>query len=176
MSLERGFLAYATTTFVGNAVEEGLSLDAWNNRFAETAAILAQYTVSDSSDDQFDFSQAQEMFLELQQPDMEMRTTCRHVISLASRYQRIFNEGPRSRPYFVTERGLLGLGSRKLQAGDQIWVLAGAHTPYILRPTEAADEYRLVGDCFILNHMHGEILGDRYGLMGTAAKDQDCLR
>ena len=46
--------------------------------------------------------------------------------------------------------------------GDQVWVLAGASAPIILQPTLNTSELLYAGDAFILDHTHGEILGDRY--------------
>lgn len=62
------------------------------------------------------------------------------------------------RSLFLTQqRSLLGLGVDGMREGDQIWLLADAGAPFILRPTETKDHFRLIGDCFILDHMNGEI-------------------
>ena len=61
------------------------------------------------------------------------------------------------RTLFLTTEGIPGLGTLAMRAGDEIWMLAGASTPMILRPAANAGGYQFVCDCFILDHMHGEI-------------------
>lgn len=39
--------------------------------------------------------------------------------------------------FFVTEKGMLGLGPSDTKAGDEIWVLDGGHMPIVLRPRKA---------------------------------------
>ena len=70
---------------------------------------------------------------------------------------------------FLTQAGLLGMGPQCAEVGDQVWVLRGASTPFVLRPTggggggkEEEGQFRFVGDAFILDHMQGEILGEGY--------------
>ena len=65
---------------------------------------------------------------------------------------------------FITDRGLLGMGPSCAAEGDQIWVLRGARRPFVLRPVpDREGEFWFVGGCFILDHMHGEMLDERYG-------------
>jgi hypothetical protein len=40
--------------------------------------------------------------------------------------------------------------------GDEVWVLGGAATPYVLRPI-GGGRYRLVGDAYVHGIMHGEV-------------------
>jgi hypothetical protein len=65
---------------------------------------------------------------------------------------------------FRTRRGLLGWGYDTVLKGDQVWVLADGSVPFVLRPAEKEGEYRFYGDSFILDHLHGEIMSDRYNL------------
>ncbi|KAF9892254.1 hypothetical protein FE257_002031 [Aspergillus nanangensis] len=44
----------------------------------------------------------------------------------------------------------LGMGSRNLEPGDEVWVLPGSRVPYILRPL-GNGEYRFVGDAEYLD-------------------------
>ena len=65
---------------------------------------------------------------------------------------------------FITERGLLGVGPSCAEEGDQIWVLRGARRPFVLRPVANREgEFWFAGGCFILDHMHGEMMDERYG-------------
>lgn len=61
----------------------------------------------------------------------------------------------KSRRYFITEGGRLGLGTRSLGVGDEVWVLGGAETPVLLRKN-ADGQYRLIGECYVHGIMHGE--------------------
>jgi len=63
-----------------------------------------------------------------------------------------------SRVLFCTDDGLLlGLGPAEMQAGDELWVLSGAKTPSVLRPT-ATGRYRFLGEAFVYGLMHGQAL------------------
>ncbi|KAK5659430.1 hypothetical protein OQA88_631 [Cercophora sp. LCS_1] len=63
-----------------------------------------------------------------------------------------------SRTVFCTDDGMqLGLGPTGMQAGDELWVLSGAKTPSILRPTETG-RYRFLGAAFVYGLMHGQAL------------------
>jgi hypothetical protein len=65
---------------------------------------------------------------------------------------------------FKTERLHLGSGPYHIQGGDQVWVIFNARMPFVLRPTGNANEFNLVGDCYMQGFMHGEMLDDQYGL------------
>lgn len=63
------------------------------------------------------------------------------------------------RSFFITRKGYMGLGPPHLTVGDDVAVLAGGNTPFILRKTSekiiedygARQCHMLVGDCY----MHG---------------------
>jgi hypothetical protein len=58
----------------------------------------------------------------------------------------------------VTNTGYLGLGNP--QPGDEVWVLLGGNSPFVLRPVPDSSQYRLVGDCYVQGIMDGEALAD----------------
>ena len=60
-----------------------------------------------------------------------------------------------SRRIFRTRENYLGNGPRSIRPGDQVWILAGAKIPFILRPQENG-KYVLVGDSYVHGIMHGE--------------------
>jgi hypothetical protein len=60
------------------------------------------------------------------------------------------------RSFCVTERGLIGMGSGYMTAGDLVVVPFGCSTPITLRPEGRRNEYRYVGDVYIDGYMHGE--------------------
>lgn len=69
-----------------------------------------------------------------------------------SRLRRGFSS---SRRVFRTRENYLGNGPRKTKPGDQVWILAGAKVPFVLRPQETG-KHVLVGDCYVHGIMHGE--------------------
>ena len=69
--------------------------------------------------------------------------------------------------FSVSKRGLFGLGPQSTQPGDQIWALATADAPLVLRPLEPPGTYSYVGACFILDHMNGEMVSEEYVTKGV---------
>jgi hypothetical protein len=64
-----------------------------------------------------------------------------------------------SRAFFITADGYMGLGSPEL--GDEIWVLFGGDTPFILRPSVSDPGcHQLIGSCFVHGLMDGEAMVD----------------
>lgn len=76
----------------------------------------------------------------------------------------------RSRRFFITNTGLMGLGPPQTRVDDQVFLLDGGSCPFLLRPTGRASlqapngteeiRYKLVGDCYIQGLMYGEGLTD----------------
>lgn len=65
---------------------------------------------------------------------------------------------------FRTELGYLGLGLNTVQAGDQVWQLAGTRTPFVLRPTQTVsgeEQYHFVAECYVHGVMYGEAVDGR---------------
>lgn len=65
------------------------------------------------------------------------------------------------RALFRTTRGTLGTGPLTLEPDDEIWAIARADTPFVLRPFETDSKpkkFRLVGDCYLHEYMHGELV------------------
>jgi hypothetical protein len=61
-----------------------------------------------------------------------------------------------SRRLFVTNNGYMGLGPTYIEVGDLICVLFGCSVPLILRKQN--DFYTVLGECFVLGLMDGEIM------------------
>ena len=59
--------------------------------------------------------------------------------------------------FFITSDGHLGIGPESTQPGDQIVVLDGARSPFVLRNLEDSTDYALLGGSFVLGLMHGEV-------------------
>ena len=64
----------------------------------------------------------------------------------------------------MTEDGHLALGLRSVQLADQVWLLTDARTPFLLCPTINSDTFTLIGDCFMLDFMQGEMLDGQWGV------------
>jgi hypothetical protein len=60
------------------------------------------------------------------------------------------------RRFFVTERGMLGLGPQRVREGDVVVVLFGGSTPFLLRPVKDGWHWRLVGMCYVHDVMEGQ--------------------
>jgi len=56
------------------------------------------------------------------------------------------------RDFFATQDGRFGIGPRSLDKGDEIWLLEGGRTPFILRNN------RMIGEAYVHGIMHGEAL------------------
>ncbi|KPM42000.1 hypothetical protein AK830_g4586 [Neonectria ditissima] len=72
------------------------------------------------------------------------------------RFGRCFRNYASHRRFFVTSRGLWGLGPAVAQKGDVCAVLFGADIPFVLRPMATVGEYKLVGECYMYSFMYGE--------------------
>jgi len=60
-----------------------------------------------------------------------------------------------SRRLFLTTDSYLGLGAMSAQQGDQVWILPGTNSPFILRPADNG-QFRLIGEAYVHGIMHGE--------------------
>lgn len=66
--------------------------------------------------------------------------------------------GRLTRGFFRT-RNTLGMGSRSVRPGDEIWFIYGATVPIILRPL-ANGNYRFMGVAYVHGVMYGEAGGE----------------
>ncbi len=62
----------------------------------------------------------------------------------------------RNRSLFITENGRVGIGNNILQPGDQVWLLAGAKVPFLLRGANAYT-MQVVGEAYVDGVMYGEM-------------------
>lgn len=61
----------------------------------------------------------------------------------------------RFRRLFLTDGNYIGLRAQSTQIGDQVWLVSGPSTPFILRPMQNS-RYRLIGEAYV----HGIIRGE----------------
>ncbi len=59
---------------------------------------------------------------------------------------------------FVTDGGLLGLGSWSLEPGDSVWIVPGSWLPMIFRNTDIENHFEVMGPAYVHGIMHGEAL------------------
>ena len=64
------------------------------------------------------------------------------------------------RKLFQTTGNLMGMGSRSIQADDEVWLIRDSKTPLILRPKAGTEDFLLVGEAYLHGFMHGEMLDD----------------
>lgn len=66
------------------------------------------------------------------------------------------------RCFYVTEKGNMGLAYPGVRPGDGVCALMGMRMPVVLRRVEGEHDdgnaYHFIGDCFLLDHMDGEIM------------------
>ena len=64
-----------------------------------------------------------------------------------------------ARRFFTTDEGFLGLGPYSMRPGDEVFLVTRSKVPFVLRKVEGpahANEYRLVGECYVRGFMRGE--------------------
>jgi hypothetical protein len=64
----------------------------------------------------------------------------------------------KNRSFFVTKRGYIGIGPDTMEPGDMMCTLFGSTVPFILRPVEGSEKFRLIGESYV----HGSWTGS-YG-------------
>lgn len=65
--------------------------------------------------------------------------------------------------FFITEKGLMGIGSSDTQAGDEVFILFGGNMPFVLREINKVDRsgcYKYVGHSYVHGIMDGEAVQD----------------
>jgi hypothetical protein len=61
---------------------------------------------------------------------------------------------------FKTGKGFMGICRGPCQAGEQVWALRNAHVPFVLKESSLLGSFEVVGTCFILDKMQGEMIRD----------------
>jgi len=59
--------------------------------------------------------------------------------------------------FCVMITGYMALVPEEAEVGDEILAVYGARVPFVLRPVQGTDEYRLVGECYVHGVMNGEL-------------------
>ncbi|KAF2279576.1 uncharacterized protein EI97DRAFT_180682 [Westerdykella ornata] len=79
-----------------------------------------------------------------------------------SEFENRMREVKKGRRMFRTERDLLGMGTKSVREGDEVWILPGAKVPFVLRPVKGKTpkRFRLVEEAYLHGYMDGEVLGE----------------
>lgn len=80
------------------------------------------------------------------------------------------------RSLFVTDNGFMGLGPTDAVPGDEVVVLLGGSTPFVLRSENGFQNFKLVGECYVegimdceaLHHVREELEADGCRLSPTS--------
>ncbi|MCJ1390769.1 hypothetical protein MMC18_003630 [Xylographa bjoerkii] len=77
-----------------------------------------------------------------------------------SPYAELLAARIKNRQFFITSEKWIGMAPWFALRGDKIAILAGAETPFILRPSGNEEKYRIVADCYLHGSMYGELLNE----------------
>jgi hypothetical protein len=69
-------------------------------------------------------------------------------------FNETINSSLKSRAFFITESGYMGLGPLGIDTGDMVCILRGCNVPFLIRNEN--NHYILVGECFVWGLMDGE--------------------
>ncbi|CAH0045520.1 unnamed protein product [Clonostachys solani] len=61
-----------------------------------------------------------------------------------------------ARVCFCTNNNYIGMGNFRAEVGDEVWLLEGGRTPFILRRLSKENEYQLIGEAYLHGFMYGE--------------------
>ena len=81
-------------------------------------------------------------------------------IDTNSQFQHHTRAPAPGRAFFVSSTGFIGLCPKNTIPGDEIYILLGAATPFVVRGSENKI-VRFIGECLILGVMYGEALEGR---------------
>ena len=87
--------------------------------------------------------------------DTTNEITWKEALEFRTRFESI-GYGSR-KAMMVTDSGRLVSGPVATQTKDKVCVIAGARAPFIVRPNDGGNAFRLVGECFVYGLADGEI-------------------
>ncbi|KAK0271633.1 hypothetical protein LTR35_013387 [Friedmanniomyces endolithicus] len=85
-------------------------------------------------------------------------TTAADKIKEASEYNRAFFQHGAGRVLFTTDSGFVGLSRTTIDVGDQVCLLAGGQTPFVLRSLH--DNHQFVSEAYVHGIMDGKSWAD----------------
>jgi hypothetical protein len=82
------------------------------------------------------------------------------------KFQHSMDDMVEARSFFITQQGYMGVGPRKLEVDDEVWVLFGSRVPFALRRLQDVAKsaaigkrdrnYISIGECYLHGIMKGE--------------------
>jgi hypothetical protein len=84
------------------------------------------------------------------QADLDKTLTYSYCAGLKEGY-------PAGRRFFVSNEGLMDLVPDGVAAGDEICILFGGYTPFVIRRLEGGN-YEFIGECYVHGLMDGEAM------------------
>jgi hypothetical protein len=91
----------------------------------------------------------------LQQQAEEQSGT--HSDDRVQQYAAVFASASLHRCFFITKEGYTGIGPKTMRQGDDVVVLLGGRTPYVLSPVnEIEGEFKFVGECYVRGLVSGQ--------------------
>ena len=106
---------------------------------------------------QYDKSYSQRKACE--ERDFDVMQSSKHL----QPYLKDRTTGPSSSSIFTTDDGFIGIGPAFIEQGDDVFVVAGAAYPLILRASAMTPaRYEYVGECYLAGIMQGEVSGQPF--------------
>jgi hypothetical protein len=115
-------------------------------------ATLVEVSLLDTSNTFFNLEQISGTLRILGGPDNEERM---RLLNRKDEFIAASKPIIESRRLLLTDRNYLGVGSQSAQIGDQVWIISGPSTPFILRPMPNG-RYKLIGEAYVHGIMKGE--------------------
>ncbi|KAH7066085.1 heterokaryon incompatibility protein-domain-containing protein [Paraphoma chrysanthemicola] len=79
-----------------------------------------------------------------------------------ARYKKIIDDACLNRRFFITRKGRFGLGPWNLRKGDEVCVLLGGKTPFILRQCSKREEKGRAPDLEKKGKAHHKVIGETF--------------
>lgn len=158
--LEQKFLSWLKIKMDGMDVKDNLSA----SQTASLEGVLGKLYDGGSLDEKAFVDEMNRLFFQRHkyrtnsQKESERSKDIQAFYEDSHQYTNLLQYAANGRALFVTGEGFVGLGITIVQPGDQIWLLTDAHPPFVLRSTPSPNTFTLVGDCYMLDFMHGEML------------------
>ena len=95
-------------------------------------------------------------FKSLSVPESKQSTSIKGKLTFedTTNYKTALTHTIRSRTFFISKSGYMGLVPTALEEGDMICVVPGCNVPLLIR--KEGDHHLLVGECFVWGLMDGE--------------------
>lgn len=149
----------------GTLIRMGIRLRCWeraalrlNASFTEDSLTAFLRTITADMIEKSDLKALYESFCMVQRVIRPERNLDLKDMKNSCVFSKAFYRASWGLTLFITKQGHLGLGPYTIRSGDQVVIMKGGRTPYILR--KKRDHCALVGEYYVHGIMHGEAFGD----------------